>query len=399
MIEFMGGTAVPVKLREDRDFRLDAEELAYMVNPRTKLIIINTLLARFAVIALPSAGIPGVSVLYIGVAFMIVFGLWFGGYGAIAAYRGTEKGHPDYSEAHHRLATIYLDDKNDYDAAIREFENVLSLPENQQLIYKQFSVAFTNLGHAYYEKGNALVATDKQAAAQNFALALQKLQIAKQNTRFFPTMRYDEALHDTYYYLALSYHKLYLITKKATVLNDANTAWREYFDSNAGQGDPTPTLGTPNISGGLVVSAAGGSGSFFFHYMPSPLRPGCRDSWGTFGLFQLDPDYNVKGYYAQYFASQILTREWAQPVDEPHRAFRATSDVRDASGNLLVTAYADIREAVGAMRDGAVNYLAKPIDLDELLDSVREATGLSAEAPLKLADDRAVPVAAGHREG
>src|SRR5687767_1743170 len=32
---------------------------------------------------------------------------------------------------------------------------------------------------------------------------------------------------------------------------------------------------------------------------------------------------------------------------------------------LLVTAYADIREAVGAMRDGAVNYLAKPIDLDE----------------------------------
>jgi hypothetical protein len=107
---------------------------------------------------------------------------------------------------------------------------VLALPENQQLIYKQYSVAFTNLGHAYYEKGNALVAKDKQAAAQNFAKAVQKLQTAKQNTRFFPTMRYDEAVHDTYYYLALSYHKLYLITKKATVLNDANTAWREYFD-------------------------------------------------------------------------------------------------------------------------------------------------------------------------
>jgi DNA-binding NtrC family response regulator len=34
---------------------------------------------------------------------------------------------------------------------------------------------------------------------------------------------------------------------------------------------------------------------------------------------------------------------------------------------LLVTAYADVRDAVGAMRDGAVNYLSKPIDLDELL--------------------------------
>ncbi len=42
---------------------------------------------------------------------------------------------------------------------------------------------------------------------------------------------------------------------------------------------------------------------------------------------------------------------------------------------LLVTAYADIREAVGAMRDGAVSYLAKPIDLDELLQILRDATG------------------------
>jgi tetratricopeptide (TPR) repeat protein len=150
--------------------------------------------------------------------------------GAITAYRSTEKGHPDYSETHHRLAQIYLDDKNDYDAAILEFENVLSLPENEQLVYKQFSVAFTNLGHAYYEKGNALVAKDKEAAAQNFAKAIRNLQRARQNTRFFPTMRYDEAVHDTFYYTALSFHKLYLITKKSTTLNDANLAWREYFD-------------------------------------------------------------------------------------------------------------------------------------------------------------------------
>ncbi|MBM3861197.1 MAG: sigma-54-dependent Fis family transcriptional regulator [Verrucomicrobia bacterium] len=58
---------------------------------------------------------------------------------------------------------------------------------------------------------------------------------------------------------------------------------------------------------------------------------------------------------------------------------------------LLVTAYADIRDAVVAMRDGALNYLAKPIDLDELLDSVRQATGLSGETPLTLADDRVLP--------
>jgi len=58
---------------------------------------------------------------------------------------------------------------------------------------------------------------------------------------------------------------------------------------------------------------------------------------------------------------------------------------------LLVTAYADIREAVGAMRDGAVNYLAKPIDLDELLASVQQATGISKSTPLRYDVDRQLP--------
>ncbi len=58
---------------------------------------------------------------------------------------------------------------------------------------------------------------------------------------------------------------------------------------------------------------------------------------------------------------------------------------------LLVTAYADIREAVGAMRDGALNYLAKPIDLDELLDTVQKATGIAQSAPLKFSTDKQLP--------
>ena len=58
---------------------------------------------------------------------------------------------------------------------------------------------------------------------------------------------------------------------------------------------------------------------------------------------------------------------------------------------LLVTAYADIREAVGAMRDGALNYLAKPIDLDELLATVQQATGISKPAPVKFSIDKPLP--------
>jgi len=58
---------------------------------------------------------------------------------------------------------------------------------------------------------------------------------------------------------------------------------------------------------------------------------------------------------------------------------------------LLVTAYADIRDAVIAMKDGALNYLAKPIDLDELLQSVQQATGMTKPSPLRCAADKPLP--------
>ncbi|HEX4350346.1 MAG TPA: sigma-54 dependent transcriptional regulator, partial [Verrucomicrobiae bacterium] len=58
---------------------------------------------------------------------------------------------------------------------------------------------------------------------------------------------------------------------------------------------------------------------------------------------------------------------------------------------LLVTAYADIRDAVIAMRDGALNYLAKPIDLDELLATVRQATGIAPQAPVNLGAAKKLP--------
>src|ERR1039457_706428 len=40
MINYVGGKAVPIQLRESRDFRLDVNELKKLINDRTKLIII-----------------------------------------------------------------------------------------------------------------------------------------------------------------------------------------------------------------------------------------------------------------------------------------------------------------------------------------------------------------------
>ena len=42
MIHYVGGRAVPIHLREERDFSLDVDELASIINDRTKLIILNS---------------------------------------------------------------------------------------------------------------------------------------------------------------------------------------------------------------------------------------------------------------------------------------------------------------------------------------------------------------------
>ena len=46
MIHYVGGKAVSIPLREDRDFSLDVDQLALLINDRTKLIILNSQIGR-----------------------------------------------------------------------------------------------------------------------------------------------------------------------------------------------------------------------------------------------------------------------------------------------------------------------------------------------------------------
>ncbi|HXR38293.1 MAG TPA: aminotransferase class I/II-fold pyridoxal phosphate-dependent enzyme, partial [Terracidiphilus sp.] len=42
MINYVGGKAVPIPLREERDFAMDVDEMASLITDRTKLIILNS---------------------------------------------------------------------------------------------------------------------------------------------------------------------------------------------------------------------------------------------------------------------------------------------------------------------------------------------------------------------
>ncbi len=89
---------------------------------------------------------------------------------------------------------------------------------------------------------------------------------------------------------------------------------------------------------------AGGKGTFYYHDLPySPAHPACPNSWGTYHMFMVDEKYQIKQRISQYFAAQLITQEWVQPQDAEHLLFSAESDIKDADGHVLVTAYPVLR--------------------------------------------------------
>lgn len=66
----------------------DIESFSTYLNIFLFLALVNALLSRFAVINSPISPAPGVSNMYFAVAFMIVFAMWHGIWGAFSAYLG-----------------------------------------------------------------------------------------------------------------------------------------------------------------------------------------------------------------------------------------------------------------------------------------------------------------------
>jgi len=91
--------------------------------------------------------------------------------------------------------------------------------------------------------------------------------------------------------------------------------------------------------GGFLT--AGGQSTHYYHDLPySPPHPACSNSWGTYHMFMVDENYQIRQRTSQFFAAQLMTQEWVEQGDAEHQLFRATSDIKDADGHMLVTAYA-----------------------------------------------------------
>jgi hypothetical protein len=89
----------------------------------------------------------------------------------------------------------------------------------------------------------------------------------------------------------------------------------------------------------------GGKTAYLFGYEPSrPISEGSRCAgYGQMMLFQADSKGQAHWRMPTYFAAHLLTHEWAEPVNQPHKLYAANSDIRDRKGRQIVTAYAVMR--------------------------------------------------------
>src|SRR3989440_2389712 len=102
-----------------------------------------------------------------------------------------------------------------------------------------------------------------------------------------------------------------------------------------------------NIEGALLNAdivgkflTLGGDQVFLFGYTPAEMLTELPCSTGNNMLFSIDANGNIKYRFATYFGARLLTQQWLKPGDETHELYQAKSDVRDPSGNELITAYA-----------------------------------------------------------
>jgi len=88
---------------------------------------------------------------------------------------------------------------------------------------------------------------------------------------------------------------------------------------------------------------AGGSGVYYFHYLPLQMENNCNDSLGTFGMFTVTPEYEIKQPLSQYFASRMINYEWLQHDGGTHTIFPSTGAYADDAGHTFVTSYIVLR--------------------------------------------------------
>jgi hypothetical protein len=235
-----------------------------------------------------------------------------------------------------------------------ESDGQYMLPEDYAALYLQYATALRRvddhlkLGGPSFQGVNEDIEIWPDAQGRTSWLA-RFLSYLRQHTRmqdlqFFSFEHYPyEPCHITWGSL---YDEPELIRHIVDVWHaDGLPGWVPFFITESNLSSSTSETYEDIFSGLWLADyvgsflSSGGSGIYYFHYLPLQFERGCNDSAGTFGMFTVHPDYSIDQPLAQFFVSQLINHEWLQ-ADGVNQVFPASTDISDGAGHVLVTAYA-----------------------------------------------------------
>src|SRR4029077_17597113 len=68
----------------------------------------------------------------------------------------------------------------------------------------------------------------------------------------------------------------------------------------------------------------GGAKPYLYGYEPNYLQNELKCCWGNLMMLQLSPKSDQRNRLSAYYAAQLLTKEWMQPVSKQHEMFSVT---------------------------------------------------------------------------
>jgi hypothetical protein len=88
----------------------------------------------------------------------------------------------------------------------------------------------------------------------------------------------------------------------------------------------------------------GGAKPYLYGYEPNYLQDELKCSWGNLMMLQLRPGSDELNRLSMYYAAQLLTKEWMQPVNKQHEVFPVTiGEAKNGARGVMrptITAYA-----------------------------------------------------------
>ena len=103
----------------------------------------------------------------------------------------------------------------------------------------------------------------------------------------------------------------------------------------------------------------GGGKPYLYGYEPNYLQDELKCSWGNLMMLQLNPKNDQLNRLSAYYAAQLITKEWMQPVTEPDEIFPVT--VSNATLTSILSLAKERRTTKAPVRVDPKKSAASPV--------------------------------------